>query len=317
VIKLAEIKKLLSFLKGKKVAITTHRHADIDAIVSSYVVKRHVEKNGGKAKIVIYEGLNYDAESLVEDYNIEYQKVDSEEELDEFDEIIVVDTQSIEQIELMKNKKAYIVIDHHERSATLIRSEHYFVNANAVANAQHILWLLELDKLEKELVAIAIISDTYRFKRFDKRSALEFAKLLNEIDKDYTFLLKKAFPNRDKRSKLNILDALRNSNYREEGNYLISYTITKDNTGEIASILTTFSDVALVMKKNDNGKTSMSLRCNEFFPFALNKIAERIGKEIGGAGGGHKKAAGALLEKPPEEAIEKAVKIIIEEIRKG
>ncbi len=217
----------------------------------------------------------------------------------------------------MKNKKAYAVIDHHERSATLIKAEHYFIDSSAVANAQHLLWLLDLDKEEKELVAIAFISDTFRFKRFDKRAASEFAKLLEEIDKDYDFLLRKAFPNRDKRAKLNILDALRSSNYKEEGDYLISYTITRDNTGEIASILTTFSDVAVVMKKNDNGKTSMSLRCNEFFPFALNRIAERIGKEVGGAGGGHKKAAGALLEKPPEEAIEKAVKIIIDEIRKG
>ena len=317
-IKLARLVEVLRNLKNKKTAILTHRHADVDAIASAYLIKYLITKLGGEAEILIYEGLNRDAENLAKYYNIRYKRINGRNGLNNYEEIVVVDTQSVEQIEILEGMKVYAVIDHHERSATLIESNFYFINKEAVSNTQNILWntgMNEFGEKEKELIAISFISDTFRFKRFDKKAARDFYLLLEEVKKDYEELLKLAFTKKTKEEKKIILNAIKSSEYEEVDDYLIAYTITEESTGEIASLLTNFSDISLVFKPRDDGRTGLSIRCNDFFPFELNKIAEKVAKEIGGAGGGHKKAAGALLSKSVEECKKAAVRVVKDFIR--
>ncbi len=257
----------------------------------------------------------------MEKYSINYKVIEEGEEsyVDEFDLIVVVDTHSIEQIRVMENREAFIVIDHHERSASLIKSKHYFINSKASSNTQNILWLLgfdEFSKLEKELIAVSIISDTFRFKRFDAKTSKDFSMLLESIDKEYEELLRLAFPKMDKENQLIMYNALKNSGYEYVGEYMLCYAITEEHTGEVATLMTSFADIAVVFREN-KGNTSMSIRCNEFFPFPLNKLAERVAKKLGGAGGGHKKAAGAYLKGNAEEVMGEVLKVIKKEIEEG
>jgi len=79
------------------------------------------------------------------------------------------------------------------------------------------------------------------------------------------------------------------------------------------------ADVAFVVAEKDNEVRISARAAQEFYEktsINLAKIMEKVGKVIGGVGGGHATAAGANGIKNGEEGLKEALKILKEEISK-
>ena len=79
----------------------------------------------------------------------------------------------------------------------------------------------------------------------------------------------------------------------------------------VSSALSDFADAAFVGKwKRREGETKVSARARRSIPVPLNEVMMQVGKEFGGAGGGHAKAAGASAKGKPEIVLKRCVEIL-------
>ncbi len=303
------LREVLNSLEGR-IAILPHRHADIDALVSAFLIYNRIENS----EIIVFQDMNFSAKSLASKFNIPYTEF-SDSILEGFDGFVVVDTSTKEMLRILEGfeNKVRLLIDHHEESPSKISSEYYFIDREAIATVEIIYRELkeELTPVEKKLVAVAMLSDSFRFKRLTRRATKLFYEILESTGEEYEELLKLAFPNKPVEEKIATINSIASLNYVVVGDWVVSYTTTKNSNGEIAGILASFCDVAIVFKKREEG-LGASLRCNEFFDYPLNNIAKELASSFGGAGGGHKKASGIIIPNADERIVGKVVEKLVE-----
>ena len=297
-----------------KVAILTHVKADIDALVGAELLKRTLAKLSKEAEILLYKEPAKEAAKLAKAYGISYRQIESLPE--GFSSFIIVDTSSTTQQPLVK--KAYAVFDHHESAGDDIPAEHMFREPSQPSVAYYLYKLLGEEffgEEEKELLLVAIIADTYRFKHLSASLAEDVAKLLREVNKSYEELLSLAFPRKDKDEAVSLLETFKRVEYERYKGYLIVLSIAEDETREAASLLAEIGDIAVVMRQ-DGDNVRASVRCHPSFPLKLNEIAKEMGMRLGGNGGGHERAAGFKGKGNVEDALKVALETIKEFIDK-
>ncbi len=209
---LERLKEFYEKYKDKELAVTTHKNADTDAIVSAILIKVMFPK----AKLYIQDIMNYPAQYLLKwvkkAFNLvfEFKKLqESKEEL-----LIVVDTSGNANC---FNKKVIGIFDHHEPKGTNIKGEYEFKNSKAPANAL-LVWealillesegLLKVPKWVHTVSAIALISDTARFERGDPGTFISMASLLELSGRPYGELRQVAFPHPSRESLEWLIEAL-------------------------------------------------------------------------------------------------------------
>ena len=309
-----------SELEGKEVAVLTHRRADIDALSSAYLASYLISLYKGKPTIYTYEGINFEARELAKAYSIEFKEF-GEKEMERIKnkevEAVVLDTHSKEQLPFREYGEAevFAVIDHHERVENPIKAKYEIIRSQESSTAE-IFYDAKalLTKKELEIIGIAIISDSARFKNANAKTFKRLSEILEITKKPYLELLSLAFPKKPVSERIAILKAMQRLKIEEYKGYLISYSYVNNHSGESASLIAEIADVALVFSEE---KEALSIRANTHFPIDISRVAKNLAKALGGAGGGHKKASGAYVGKADKEKVFSTfLKIIKEEIDK-
>lgn len=298
----------LSELSKYKIVVATHNRADVDAISSAYALSRLYPNS----VICSSEELSEGARMLVERLGI---KVDSIENLKktDFDGLVVVDTSAYTLLPGAKGWRILLIIDHHQAEGRDMKGESQIIDVESPSTAEIIANLLpEIDEKVAFALSVGIIADGARFKSARASTFETLAKLMKIAKADYADLLAIAEPDQKNEAKIAILTAMKRVNFVYAGGYVIATSEVSSNESDAASIITEAADVAFIAKwKDKEQETRISARARATVKIPLNEVLSEVAKELGGAGGGHKKAAGAALKCHTDEALKTCIEVFI------
>jgi phosphoesterase RecJ-like protein len=317
--RLEEIAKVIK--KVQNIAILPHLSADGDALGSSFALSLALSRAGKSVKVYLEEDIpsSYDflpgKESAVTETDGEIV----------WDVAIAVDSGDIGRIgerqAILETAKITINIDHHYSNTEYC--DYNFVNPDSAAAAEIIYSLIclmdiEIDTDIASCLYVALLTDTGGFKFSNTSSetlriASELIKsgidlaTLNYIIFDATTLNKVKLTGR----------AIESLEIFEEGKIAL-ITISRDDmkkTGAndedcegIVNIGRNIKgvEVSVMMRETEDGKIKVSLRSANYYD--VSAVAASNG------GGGHKRAAGCVMDGPLESAAEKLLKDIVKDL---
>ena len=231
------------------------------------------------------------------------------------------DDRLAEALCIFKKAKFSINIDHHKTNKGFGTLN--IIDPKASSVGEILLDLVEKlgCKLTKEIATclyVSILTDTggFKFENTTAKTFLACAKLLEtKIKPDKIY--KKCYE--QKPLNMVLLQAFAINNAKFEENDKISYTIisrkTIDDFGSQDSYTDGISEalrqvksteMAMVLKETTNGDTKISLRSKSI---DIAKIAGFFG------GGGHRLAAGCIIEKAPEDALKEILPIAKKQLK--
>lgn len=307
-----DLKDIIASLKEKRLVITSHRKPDIDSISSVFVFKEllpqstialTIEKDESAKKLMDYLGFSAsDINSI---------------DLSQYDGLIVLDTSSTVLVPAAKHARVFLLIDHHQPQGRDIKADFEIIDEKAPATSEIIARLLDednaLDQISKKAafaLACGIVFDTARFKSARKETFEILAKLMEKAGVSYEFIRSYAEPQKKRDEILAVLRGFQRVEIFESGNYIIATSSVGSSASEVATILAEVAHVAFVAEWKEQ-ETRVSARASNDFPFPLNEIAAAAAEELGGKGGGHKKAAGlSVKNKKPEEVLKACLRVL-------
>jgi len=300
----------LSKYGGKKLAIATHSRADVDALSSAYALSKLLPGS----IICTAEEMGEGAKQLAERFLIQVQDLESVDR-SAFDGLIVVDTSAYTLLPQARGWKILCIIDHHRPEGRDMKAEFEIVDPEAPSSAEIVANLLTPDRISQDVafgLAVGIIADGARFKSARSETFRTLAWLMEKAKAPYDELLAIAEPEPKEEAKLAVLKAMRGVRVQYGGGYLIATSETDSNESDAASLITEAADVAFVARWKDREKeTRISARARKGVSIPLNQVMGEVGKELGGAGGGHAKASGASLPVHTDEALNKCIDVFI------
>jgi len=303
-----KFREFLSKYGKKKIAIATHNKADADAIACAYSLSKIIPGS----VICSNEEMKLGARMLAEKIGAEVREL-NEIDRKEFEGLLVVDTASYTLIPEAKGWKILCIIDHHQVHGKDMEGEFEIIDNKSPSSAEIVAGLLpEIDRASAFALAVGIIADGARFKSARKETFAILAELMGKAGAEYQELLELAEPEPSAEAKIAMLTAMKRVNFVYGGGYVIATTEVGANESDAASLIAEAADVAFVAKWKDRDKeTRISARAGKSVKVPLNEVMSEAGKLLGGAGGGHPKAAGAALKAHSDEALKKCVEIFI------
>lgn len=328
------IHNLISFIKGKKIVITTHDLADIDAVASAFALKLFLENffhkelidiripNCSKpTKQIISEIKSLYPCILENTFNVEACP----------DLLIVTDTNNIDKTNLSAIKidpeemiPNIIFIDHHIKGKDNDNSinEYNMVLEEYTSSSEMILDFFRIFKFTIKpcliyLLSAGILKDTGNFKHANNRTFESFNFLLQK-GVDYQILRDIMNLDLDLSKKIANIKGAQRSELIRCGEWLMCITRISNYEASVASSLKNLGcDVAVVVSKSKKGEMfRITARAN-------HKVIKEKGINIGElfsslsnnenlSGGGHK-GAGTLSG---EKNIDETIQIIITHFKK-
>ncbi len=305
--------QFLSKYSSARVAIAMHSRADPDAISSAYALSRLLPNS----VICTSEEMSEGARKLSERLGIKSRELSSCSKND-FDGLVVCDTSAYTLLPEAKGWKILFIIDHHQGDGKDMHGEFEIFDRQAPSCAEIIANIVpEIDRETAFGLCVGIIADGARFKSARRQTFETLGRMMKKCDAEYPELLGYAEPEPSMEAKVAMLKAMQKVQYIYSAGYVIATSETSSNEGDSASLLTEAADVAFIAKwKNDVKETRISARARKSCGIALNKVMAEAGNLVGGAGGGHPKAAGAALRVHTDEALKKCVEIFISHAEK-
>ena len=302
-------REFLSKYGSSKLAIVTHSRADADAIASAYAMNKILPGS----IICISEDMGEGARMLSEKLGIEVKDLRSLKKTD-FEGLVVVDTSTYTLAPEAKGWKILCIVDHHRAEGRDMKGEFELIEPEAPSTAEIIANVLpEVDKETAFALSVGIIADAARFKSARAEGFETLARLMKKAGADYAELLSYAEPEPREEAKIAMLNAMKRVNFVYAAGYIIATSEVGSNESDAASLIAEAADVAFVAKWKDREQESrISARAREGVKVQLNKVMAEVGKSLGGAGGGHPKAAGAAAKAHTDEALKKCVDVFIE-----
>jgi len=299
-----------------KVVIATHSRADVDALSSAYALSLVLPGS----VIGTSEEMTEGARMLSEKLGIgasDLAKIDK----GAFQGLIAVDTSTYVLAPAAKGWRILAVIDHHRGEGRDMKGEFEIIEPESPSTAELIANLLD----EKDIsvaaafaLSVGIIADGARFKSARANTFKTLGRLMEKTGDSYHELLEYAEPSPKDDVKIALLSAMKRVEYVYAAGYVIATSEVGSNESDAASLITEAADVAFVAKwKEMEKETRISARASKSVKVPLNKVMDEVGKSLGGAGGGHNKAAGASVKAHTKEALKKCVDVFISFAEKG
>ena len=302
--------EFLSRFAQKRIAIATHNRADVDAISSAFALSKILPNS----TICTNEEMSEGAKQLTERLMIPVSDLAALEK-SQFEGLVVCDTSAYTLLPAAKDWKILLIIDHHRSDGRVMKSDMLIVDESSPSCAEIIANLVPKEKIDKSAafgLCVGMIADGARFKSARMETFQTLAKMMEIAGASYSELLGYAEPEPKMEAKLAILKAMKKVDYIYAAGYVIATTETDSNESDSASLISEAADVAFVAKWKDFEKeTRISARARKSVLVPLNKVMSEVGKALGGAGGGHPKAAGAALKAHTDEALKKCVETFI------
>ena len=306
--------RLIQSFAGQKVAIVTHNKADVDAYSSAFALHKFIPNS----VMCSGEEMNEGAKKLSAKFNIIPIPLSSLLKTKEtYAGVIVCDTSAHTLAPDVKSGgwKILGIIDHHRKDGKDMLGEIEIIDEQSPSAAEIIAGLLghNIDSQSAFALSVGIIADGARFKSARKETFATLNRLMEICGTKYIELLEYAEPERTEESKTAILRAFKKIEYQYSEGYFIVKTETTSNEGDVAGLLSEVADVAFVARwKNEDKVTRVSARASKKVKIPLNEVMAEIGRKLGGAGGGHPKAAGVSVPTRTEETLQECVDLFIE-----
>ena len=305
---MSDFGSFLSKYSGKKIAIVTHNKADVDAISSAYAISRAIPDS----VICTNEEMRQGAKMLAEKLGIKVQSLDSLKKQD-YEGLVVVDTSTYVLTPEAKGWRILLILDHHQNSGKDMDGEFEIIESDSPSTAEMCARLLpEISKEVAFGLCVGIIADAARFKAARAATFETLGRLMRLCGGDYGEMLSYAEPEPVIEAKLAMVNCIKKMDYVYAAGYVIATSEASSNESDAASLISEAADVAFVAKwKDREQETRISARARPSVKVSLSDVMKEAGEALGGAGGGHAKAAGAALKAHTQEALKKCVEIFI------
>ncbi len=274
------LKRLLDALKDRrKVAIITHRHADIDAVGCASILRDVLNGLGYDAIIVCPEGVSKDASP----YARCVEEIPPDVEI-----ALLADVASLSQIP--KVDVPIVVFDHHAVGDQLpgVREERPSCSEMALELALEAGVKPGRDSLVA--AALGIYADTVRLLRADGRTLRALLYAIDEIGPLEGYVRRREEPS----ARMAKLKALARLEMFETRLGVICATHVDAYESDVANLLISAGcDVAIVASRHGD-EVRIIYRSQSV---DVGEIAAKIGELMGGSGGGHRGASATLLRR--------------------
>ena len=320
----------LTYLRDKKILITSHFHTDIDGFVSCFILKFFLHEKFNNSVSIFFSELSKPTKNFMNKFLIKFPefKFDYETEVNlaNYDVCLIIDTNDLSQIHFNSSISSrleipYILIDHHHYGKTELENDNIsslnLISDDISSSAEIILELIEsqnqgLPTEYRYLMAAAILVDSGFFKYGNNSTIRKFSRLLDE-KVNYQHLLNMLQNETDISEKIAKIKGLQRVELIRKGDYLIGVSKVSSFGASVASMLIKNGfDVGIVYseeknRKNINSRAKKSVCLNT--GLHLGKILEELTQYADGSGGGHDGAASitfnAELKQVLSEFIEK------------
>jgi len=321
----------LSYLKDKKILITSHDLADIDAFASCVILKFFLYENFKISAPIFFSELSKATKNFMNRFLTKFPEFKFEYETEvnpaDFEVCLVIDTNNISQIHFNTSNFSkldipYILIDHHHYGKTELENRNIsslnLINDDISSSAEIILDLIEsqnqgLPTEYRYLMAAAILVDSGFFRYGNNSTIRKFSRLLDE-KVNYQHLLNILQNETDISEKIAKIKGLQRVELIRKGDYLIGVSKVSSFGASVASMLIkTGFDVGIVYsveknRKNINSRAKKSVCLNT--GLHLGKILEELSKYADGSGGGHDGAASITFNAELKQVLSKFIEKI-------
>jgi nanoRNase/pAp phosphatase (c-di-AMP/oligoRNAs hydrolase) len=307
--------EFLSRYGGRRVAIATHNRADTDGIASAFALSRALPGS----VICTDEEMNEGAGMLAQKLGIQTVPLASLDKSD-FVGLVVVDTSAFTLIPNAKGWKLLCVIDHHRPDGRDMSGEFEIIEPESPSASEIVAGLVPASAIERKeafALSVGIIADGARFKSARAGTFDTLARLMRICGAEYRELLEIAEPDPKPEAKIAMLTAMKRVEFVYAGGYLVATSEVGSNESDAASLIADAADVCFVAKwKDSENATRISARARKSVAVPLNEVMAEVAGLLGGAGGGHAKAAGASLKVHTDEALKTCVEVFISRAEK-
>lgn len=304
--------------KAESIAILTHETPDGDAIASSLSMKLALKQIGKDADVIIKEVPR------IFDFLPARNEIMSDTNVEMYDLAISLDCANFKRLvgnEFFEKAKQTIVIDHH--GSNKMYGDINFVNPVSPACCQILIGMFQYFdiNIDKELgtcILTGIITDTGGFKYSGVTSdTFEFAAELLEKGVNVSDIYKKVLDTKTKANFELMKRTMERMEFLEDGKISFTYITNKDledvkaEVGDHEGLVENGRDIEGVevsvfirQKDNEENVYKVSMRSNNYVN--VSDVCLMFG------GGGHEKAAGALVQGDIQQVKQK----ILKELRK-
>ncbi|RLG76302.1 MAG: DHH family phosphoesterase [Thermoprotei archaeon] len=313
---------------AKSIAIVTHKNADPDAFFSAYALSRLITILCGKeADLYFPESISAITKRAIKNYSLKINYLSKGVKKENYDLVFIVDTGSPEQlgeyVKLISRENVKIVlIDHHFTHEFFLKKALLYVDPEAKSTAE-LIYLLFKEcnvKITKNIASLLLIAILYDTRQFSIARPLTFkvASELLEIAKEYRSLASIIKIPMDIPEKVARLKASMRMDLYRAGEYLIAITnVGAYEASAARALLDLGADVAFVI--SENKAIRVSARAKHSFTKQLGvhlgkDVMVKLGKAMGGTGGGHDVAAGAEGKNIPIDYVKGLIVEILSEI---
>jgi nanoRNase/pAp phosphatase (c-di-AMP/oligoRNAs hydrolase) len=310
--------KFLSFLeehKESRLVVTSHKNFDLDALCCCYALGKLFPNS----TLAYPEKMDEPARAFAEKMGMEFVELGKLDAKD-FSGMVVVDCSTTVLLPEARKWKVGLVIDHHhpQGEGNGIKAGILLRDAEAPSTAEMLAGILpEVSPEVAHALAVAVISDTARFKSARSSTFSSLAFLMEKSGRGYPELLESAEPELELEQKLFVLEMFKGMRIRAYGGYSIATVVVPAHESLVSSSLSEVADVVFAANWNAQEKESrVSSRARKHVSVALNAVMREAATELGGGGGGHPKAAGCSSKERPEKTLDKCVEVFIKEADK-
>ncbi len=289
--------ELIEKIKGEKVGVIVHRHADPDAVASASPFMIMFSAKGYAP-----QGLSAQGKRVAEHLGLEFLQKEPEEDV-----LIIVDTASSSQLPgISLEGKDYLRIDHHAEGD--LRPFMVYPQASSTSEIVALAFRslgLELPKAVAEALMAGIIYDSkvFRLAKPSTFTAMEYLSRYGSVSKAFSILGEQR--EEDISVKIAKVKACERLVHRKVKDFVIGVTEIGAHESSVAKALLSMGlDVAFVVREEKDEVrvyARASPRAQKYLDLA--KFLSELAEELGGKGGGHRGAAGAILPKVEYEKL--------------
>jgi len=304
----------LSFLKTyktKKLAITTHREADLDGIASCFAIASIFPKS----EILLVDKTDDEVNLLIQKLGIKTKMLGEVANKSQYAGLVIVDSSNSALVKGIDGWNIVCIIDHHRKAGKDLKGEVEIIDEKSPSASEIVANLLpNIDSSVAFALSVGIISDTAQFCSGRTETFETLGKLMRISGATYKELLFYAEPPKSVDKKIAIAKAVQKMEFVEHNGLIIAICRTGSSESDAASMLASKLDVAFVAKKDskDTKYTRVSSRANKNTEVKLNEVMAEVGSRLNGKGGGHYKAAGARVLAKPDDALKCCVEVLKE-----
>lgn len=306
--------RFLEAHKSSRIAISTHTRADVDAIASAFALSQALPKS----VLCTEEEMGEGARLLSERLGIKVEKLSGLERAG-YAGLVVTDTSAYTLLPQAKGWRILLIIDHHRSEGRDMKGEIEIIDPESPSASEIVANILpDIGKEAAFALCVGIIADAARFKSARAETFETLGRLMRIAGADYQELLSFAEPEPKAESKIAMLSAMKRLEFIYAAGYLIATSEVGSNESDAASLIAEAADVAFVAKWKDvERETRISARARKSVKVPLNKVLAEVGETLGGAGGGHQKAAGAAAKAHTDETLRTCVEVFVRMAEEG